>query len=353
MSSWGRAASGGEFERMKTLNIFEVIEKTTHRIEPFHSEFLAAALRISAEGDRSLFETVWRRAAPQAWFAPLEPEIVTEDLMDDGRRIDICIFDKSRNRVLGIEVKTTKASAKKGQLEDYLGGLAKRYKLCIDDENRLAISYLTPFNRERAREVADHLATVTIFEEFRKRHKNARHISWLDIADIPWDGNVLWQQHQTYVRQKISNNEQLENIMPRDRALDRFFAADAIKNFWIELPFIGNFDGKTGLVVDLGDHKDDYSRLVSAFELLIEDTEAVVREAKRQDRVSEGLTERFLGSEYGPSHRALFDLARRYDHVWLAGERDYGLRVAHKAHSGGVSLVRSKGERYLQIGQSR
>ncbi len=40
MSSRERTASGGKFEQMKALNIFEVIRKTTSRIEPFHSEFL-------------------------------------------------------------------------------------------------------------------------------------------------------------------------------------------------------------------------------------------------------------------------------------------------------------------------
>lgn len=331
---------------MKTLNIFEVIQKTTHRIEPFHSEFLAAALHVSAERNRSLFDTVWKLAAPQGWCAPLEPEIVTEDRMDDGKRIDICIFDRSRGRVLAIEVKTTKASAKKGQLEDYFGRLAKKYNLCIDDENRLAVSYLTPFNRERAR-------GVSIFEEFRTRHKNARHISWLDIADIPWDGNDLWQQHQIYIRREISNYHKLRKIMSRDRSFDRFFSEHAIDSFWIEFPYTRSIDGNKGLVVDLEDHKDECFRLVAAFEVLIKDTEFVAVQAKRQDRVSEGLRERFRGSEYGSIHRALFDLARRYDYVWVAGERDYGLRVAHKDHPGGVSLVRSKCERYLQVGQPR
>ncbi|MCY4318427.1 MAG: hypothetical protein OXE76_04390 [Alphaproteobacteria bacterium] len=345
---------------MKALNIFEVIRKTTSRIEPFHSEFLGEALRVSASGDRSLFDAVWRLAAPAGWDIPHSPRIETEEKAEEdrkdrtgGRRIDISIHDDKRGRLLGIEVKTTKASAKEGQLESYLDGLAKKCGYDKKDEDRIAITYLTPFNRGRAGEHAKSLPTVEIFDQFQQVHGNARHISWLDIADIAWDGNELWRQHRAYVHQEISNYEQLEKIMSRDRSFDIFFSEDAIEKFWSEFPYDGKKDAKTGLIVDLKEHKDDVSRLVRAFEFLINDTEYVAAGANKQNDVSETLMAPFLGSAYAPIHRAIFDLARRYAHVWLAGKEDYGLRVAHKDHSSGVSLVRSKGERYLQIGQSR
>ncbi len=157
---------------MKTVNIFRVIRNTTRRIEPFHSEFLAEALRISAEGNRSLFDAVWRLAAPEGWDIPVEPKIESEDMMEDGKRIDICIFDKPRGRLLGIEVKTTKASAKERQLEDYLEGLCKKYGYDSNDQDGIAIGYLTPFNRDRAGDAADFLPTVGIFEKFRQNHEN-------------------------------------------------------------------------------------------------------------------------------------------------------------------------------------
>ena len=220
---------------MKAFNIFEVIGETTRRIEPFHSEFLAEALRVSAQGNRSLFDAVWKLAAPKEWDAPLEPKIESEERLEDGKRIDICVLDKSRGRLLGIEVKTTKASAKKGQLEDYLQGLCKKYGYDKNDEDRVAIAYLTPFNRKRAGNVADSLATVGIFDEFTKIFVNACHISWLDIADIAWDGNELWRQHQAYVHQEIANYGRLQSFVLRNRSFDNFFSEGAIADFWATL----------------------------------------------------------------------------------------------------------------------
>ena len=208
---------------MKALNIFEVIGKTTSRIEPFHSEFLGEALRVSVSGDRSLFDAVWRLAAPADWDMPHSPRIETEEKAEKdkkdatgGQRIDISIHDDERRRLLGIEVKTTKASAKKGQLEGYLDGLSDKYGYDKKDEDRIAITYLTPFNRKRAGDAANSLPTV---EKFQQVHGNARHISWLDIAEIPWDGNELWRQHQAYIQQEIASYNKLRSVS-RNRALD-------------------------------------------------------------------------------------------------------------------------------------
>ena len=41
------------------MNIFETMEKTSRRIEPFHSQFPADALHASIGGDRSLFNQKW------------------------------------------------------------------------------------------------------------------------------------------------------------------------------------------------------------------------------------------------------------------------------------------------------
>ena len=55
------------------LNVFTTIHKATHRIEPFHSQFLADALDDSIRGDQSLFDAVWRLAAPSGWELPGRP----------------------------------------------------------------------------------------------------------------------------------------------------------------------------------------------------------------------------------------------------------------------------------------
>ena len=336
---------------MKTINIFRVIRETTRRIEPFHSEFLAEALRVSATGNRSLLEAVWKLAAPNEWDIPHVPKIESEKRFKDGKRIDICIFDELRGRVLGIEVKTTKASAEDGQLEAYLEGLRTEYDK--NDEDRLAIAYLTPFNRERAGHNADLLPTVKIFDEFSRKFRNVRHISWLDIADIAWDSNELWNQHRAYVHQEIANHEKLQSFVSRDRSFDKFFSERAVEGFWDALPIEGDKMPNIGVIIELDNFHHDSASLSRALEFLVMDEENVAEEAIKFDEFPEELQQRFLGSKYGDIHRAIFDLRTKHKHVWLSGKRDYGLRVAHLRHGGGVSLLRSRGEQCLLLGQPR
>ena len=276
-------------ERVKTINIFEAIRKTTSRIEPFHSEFLAEALRVSAAGNRSLFDAVWKLAAPKVWDIPHAPKIVSEKRFDDGKRIDICIFDDLCGRVLGIEVKTTKASAEDGQLEAYLEHLRKEY-----DEDRVAIAYLTPFNRERAGKNACLLPTVKIFDEFSSEFNNARHVSWLDIADIAWDSNELWNQHRAYVQQKIANHASLESYASRNRSFYDFFSETAVEEFMDALPIEGDQISRTGVIIDLDNFHNDPETLSRAFEFLIMDEERVDQGAEKNDEFPEEARQRFL-----------------------------------------------------------
>lgn len=338
---------------MRAINIFDVIGETTRRIEPFHSEFLAEALRVSATGNRSLFDAVWKLAAPDEWDIPHEPRIESEERLKDGKRIDICIFDESQGRLVGIEVKTTKASAETGQLEAYLEGLCTKYGYGKNDEDCVAIAYLTPFNRKRAGDNADSLPTVRIFDEFAKDFRNAVHISWLDIADIAWDGNELWKQHQAYVHQRIANYGNLRSFVSRDRSFDKFFSNEAVEGFWAALPSEGERTPGAGVMINLASAELDPARLVRALEILVMDEENVSAGSVRHDEFPEDLRQRFLDSEFGNVHRAIFDLPARHGHVWLAGRGDYGLRVAHRRHGSGVSLLRSKGEQCLLIGQPR
>ena len=324
------------------MNIFETIGRTTSRTEPFHSRFLADALRESMGGDRRLFDAVWRLTAPDGWEAPQEAKVCAELPAGDGRRIDIAIKCASpASRIVGIEVKTTDSSATVGQLEKYYDGLSKEHG------GQIAIAYLTPFNRQRAGDKADALPTIREFDEFRKIRTDARHVSWLDIAAIPWDGNELWRQHQAYVRSTIACDEKLRRSAVRDRSLDEFFGGDCVDNFWQELSQLGIEPASGGdTAIDLADHVEDADRLARAFEILVIEGDGVARGAVRKDNFGEDLRERYLES---PVHRALFGLSDRHSHVWLQGKQDYGLRVAHGRYTGGVSLVRSDGPGRLQI----
>ncbi len=287
-------------------------------------------------------------AGPEKWDIPLAPKIVSEKKFADGKRIDICIFDDLCGRVLGIEVKTTKASAEDGQLEAYLEHLRKEY-----DEDRVAIAYLTPFNRERAGKNACLLPTVRIFDKFSGEFSNARHVSWLDIADIAWDSNELWNQHRAYVQQKIANHASLVSYVSRNRSFYDFFSETAVEEFMYALPVEGDQIPSTGVTIDLDNFHNDPESLSRAFEFLIMDEDKVNQGAEKNDEFPEEARQRFLDSPYGDIHRAIFDLSTNNKHVWLSGIKDYGLRVAHRGHSSGVSLLRSKGEHCLVLGQPR
>ena len=198
------------------MNIFETIEKTSKRIEPFHSQFLADALQASIGGDRSLFNAVWRLAAPGQWDLPESAEISAEEVVPGEGRIDIAIrCDSPERRMMGIEVKTTDSSVEFGQLERYRNGL-----ISGNAGYAVAIAYLTPFNRKQAPDKANGLPTVKEFDDFQRKYPGARHISWLDIAAIPWNGNELWRQHQLYVYQRISSYEKLRRSTARDKSPD-------------------------------------------------------------------------------------------------------------------------------------
>lgn len=337
---------------MDTFNIFESIGKATHRPEPFHSQFLADALRASLNGDRSLFDAFWRLSTPDGWEPPNTAVVISEHAFDDRRRIDMCIVDTAgpKGRVLGVEVKTSSASASAGQLEAYHKGLTKLHK-----SSDIAIAYLTPFNRQRAGKVASILPTVKIFDNFSKACKNARHVSWLDVADIPWDCNDTWKQHQTYVREKISSSEKLKPATLSNKEFADFFGAEAAGCFWEELSLIRVYPSDIGAELNLGNLAEievDPVTMVRAFEILIRDGDGV-RARMKSDKFPDAEYQRFIESDCGAFHKALFDLSRRFENVWVEGKRNYALRIAHDQNSKGISLVTSKGTVILETGRPR
>ena len=327
------------------MNIFESIERSTRRIEPFHSQFLADALQESIEGDRSLFDAVWRLTTPDGWEAPEEPTVKAEAEVPGKRRIDILICDSVERRIVGIEVKTTDSSATSGQLKQYHDGLVEKF----GENCTVVVAYLTPFNRQWAPDKADALPTVKEFDEFLKTHPAARHVSWLDIAAIPWNGNELWRQHQLYVYQHISSSKELHLSTTRDRSLDEFFNGECVDAFWKALSELGveSVDGGANIQLAQFKHYPDFAnRLAQSFQVLIMEG---TTDRKKENEFSEEKRGRFLDSPHRKVHEALFALADRHSHVWVKGEKDYGIRVRHPSHSSGVSLVRSDGPERLKI----
>ena len=286
-----------------------------------------------------MFDGVWELVALPAWKVPNRAKVSAEEVVKGGR-IDICIRSEEPSpRLVGIEVKTVAASATDGQLERYRDGLKRKFP-----KFDIQIAYLTPFNREKAGEKADSLETVWVFDKFAKEFPNARHVSWLDVADIPWDGNVLWKHHQAYIRRDISSPKKLKGNTVRNRELADFFGNEATDHFWEELSVLEIYPDVNGATIDLAKFKDDlpsFARsLVNAIQILL-DSDKVSDNAQRSDKFKEELRQRFLQSPYRDVHEALFDLSGRLAHVWLAGKGDYGVRTAHKDHPGGVSLLTS------------
>ena len=329
------------------MNIFETIAKVSSQSERYHSQFLADALNesLSSKGDRSLFDGFWNLAAPH-WEVPRDARVSSEEDAGSGR-IDICIrCDDPIKRILGIEVKTVEASAQRGQLERYQEGLRVQ-----NPGYEISVSYLTPFNRERAGklagdDVAHSLSTVMVFKEFHETFPNSQHLSWLDVAALPWDGNDLWKQHQAYVLERISSKRILEKVIaPRQLAeifgtesSECFLGALSDLGFWLDIQ-----DDKINLSNVNTDLPSFAKDLANAFKILL-DSEHISKRSRRSDTFPDELRQRFLDSHYRVVHEALFGLSRCFSFVWVVGDKDYAIRIAHEDHKErGVSLVRSYG----------
>ena len=323
------------------MNIFSVIRRATHRTEPFHSIFLDEALRESLSDDRTLFDEFWNLAvaADQDWPCPDQPTVKAEDTI--GRmRVDLTIVDDEAMLCVGIEVKTHDASAREGQLSGYQAGLVQKYH-----GYRVRMAYLTPLNRERSGDQAEGLHSIAEFDGFASDHPEAVHLSWLDVADIEWPGGGdIWRQHQTYVTEVICK-QRFRNL----RGLDAFFGPEAVEDFFAAIPVSGTSaaDG----IIDLS-RVTDPAALADAFRILIE-TPSASKQSTRSDRFAAELRNAFLTSDQAAVHSGLFALAEQYPWVWLEGRQDYGLRVAHPDHSGGVSICTSDGTDRLRVGQPR
>ena len=325
-------------------NIFRVMRSVSSHVEPYHSAFLAAMLRSSLASDRRLFDAFWLMATP-AWQLPgSDVTIRTEDVIPTGR-VDLTLLEGDR-RVLGVEVKTREASTTPGQLARYRAGLETKYA-----GRDLAMAYLTPFNSARAGAVGPALPSAEEFGKFAKTFPDSRHLSWLDLAEVDWDGGELWEQHRAYVRSEIASPRQLEKWSAggRSRRLSDFFGPAAAEEFDGQLQAaVGDLDG---YMLDLaGVH--DPAAFAGAFRVLIK-SDAVAATQRRADAFDGASRERFLASATAAVHQAIFELAAEFPNVWIEGKVDYGLRVAHPDHGTGVSLLTSRGVDRVEIGRPR
>ena len=139
----------------------------------------------------------------------------------------------------------------------------------------------------------------------------------------------------------------------RGRGLYQFFGDKRVLAFWEALIDLGiEVDPDANIHIELDRFKDNLpsftKSLTAAFEILIRDP-GVARGGNRRDEFGEELRRPFLESPYRAVHEGLFRLAEQFRYVWVRGQRDYGVRVAHPKHQSGVSLVRSRESDLLVI----
>ena len=305
------------------MNIFQTIGRTTRRIEPFHSRFFADALRSSFEGDQDLFRGFWILAVDHPPEAPLPAslEIKAEEVVDTGR-VDIVIYDREVAQRVGIEIKTTEASSTKGQLARYQADLET-----LKPKSTVRMVYLTPFNKAYSRDRA--ARSIAEFEAFSPLHLEARHLSWIQVANINWaGGGDLWSQHQEYVRDVICDDRPSNK-----RQLDDLLEAQPVAEFWKELA--ASAPGHDGGQVEFSEIVDP-ERFINAFRILVESSEPGDSRT-RKNKLTPRLRTEYEGSRYGHIHAGLFALTEvRW--AWVDGKQRYGLRVPHAKHPSGVSL---------------
>lgn len=320
------------------MNIFEVIDSTTSRIEPFHSRFLAEALDTSFNGDRSLFDTFWSIAtgSDPGWSVPSNVEITAEYVLDTGR-VDIVIVDPESSRCLGIEIKTSEASTTEGQLDKYLASLIDLRKF-----SEIKMVYLTPFSVSNS---DGHItSSISEFDSFVTEHPGSVHLSWLDVAGIDWSGGgELWQQHCEYVRNAICVQRSSSQ-----RGLDEFFSPLELTRFWNTLSRAGGPDGAGEFSLD---SIVDDQEFISAIRVLV-DSPRNNKSIDHSNRINDETSTRLLNSNHSDLHRAFMELGDQYPWVWVEGKKNYGLRVARSGISGGLSVCTFE-ENKARVGQRR
>ena len=328
---------------MSALNIFCIIRQVSSRIEPYCSQFFADALSSSFEKDRTLFEKVWTLSSPPDWKPPTEARIVVEEILEGNKRIDIAIFDEALSRILGIEVKTTDESVEPEQLETYYRLLQRQYP-----SKEVAVVFVTPFNEGSVKDISKNSFEAVRLPSVREYHElcraicpdRAAHVSWRQIANIDWAGDPLWKQFVWFVQNQIASNDILEEYLRNDLSLARFFSDGAVEEFKIAMRGLTRSDGSVRLET-LASDPGALQSFLKALTTLIEDEQRVDLRKSRQDRfVADGIA-KLIESEYGRVHGEVFKLSSEYCHVWIEGKNDYGLRVTHKNHPGGVSILTS------------
>jgi len=312
------------------VNIFEIHRRTTSRIEPFHTAYLASCLKDSQE----LLGKFWALATSENpdWPVPsTHARVVEEDILDDGKRVDIVVSDSSSGRLIAVEAKTTDSSVKPGQLDDYLTRLKAKYP-----GHKIWITYLTPFNTNNKPKGSRGQEAIKEFQRFNRDYAPSSHLSWVEVAGLVWQGNdSVWSQHVEYIRETIC-------IEPPRKvgwgSLDQDLGWEIMRDFWNEI-------GKTGFQADNGvltlKPDNNPEALAGALKLLLS-SEKVRSKSKGRRTVAEGVTYEIVKSTYGQFHQQVFQLLDEYTFLGIRGKKGYGLTLPVQGVHRVVSICTSK-----------
>jgi hypothetical protein len=312
------------------MNIFEIHRRTTSRIEPFHTAYLASCLKESQE----LLGKFWALATAENpnWPVPsTHARVVEEDTLDDGKRVDIVVIDSSSDLLIAVEAKTTDSSVKPGQLDAYLTRLKTKYP-----GNNIWMTYLTPFNTKNKPEGARGQEAIKEFRRFNRDYAPSSHLSWEEVAGLVWQGNdSVWSQHSKYIIETICKQPELKVGWG---SLDQDLGWEIMRDFWHEI-------GKTGFHADNGvltlKPDNDPEALTRALKLLLS-SEKVKNKSKGKRTVAEGVKSALANSTYGQFHQQVFQLLDEYPFLGIRGKKGYGLTLPVQGVHPVVSICTSK-----------
>ena len=298
------------------MNIFEVHRRTTSRIEPLHTYYLASCLRERPE----LLGQFWALATIEnrvGWPAPsANTRVVEEDVLGDGKRVDIVLSDSLSHYLIAVEAKTSDSSVKSGQLDDYLTLLETKYP-----GYRIWMTYLTPFSARNKPKGSRGQEAINEFQRFNKDHLHSSHLSWEEIAKLPYQGiSEVWHQHAEYIAKTICKPPSMTVGWGK---LDDDLGWEILRDFWDQISAAG-YESHNGIITLKTD--DDPVALVNALKLLIS-SEKVRNISRGSRKVSENVKVELTHSAFGKFHQKIFELLDEYPFIGIRGSVGYGLTL--------------------------
>lgn len=312
------------------MNIFEIHRRTTSRIEPFHTAYLASCLTESQE----LLSKFWvlATAGNENWPVPSKHvRVVEEDILDDGKRVDIVIRASSPNILIAVEAKTSDSSVKQGQLDDYLTRLKAKYP-----GHKIWMTYLTPFNTNNKPKGSRGHEAIKEFQSFNEGYAPSSHLSWEEVAGLGWQGNDdVWSQHTEYIRETICKPP---TLIVGWGNLDQDLGWEIMRDFWHEIDKTG-FHADKGVLTLKPDN--DPEALADALKLLLS-SEKVRSKSIGRRTVAEEVKSELVKSTYGKFHQQVFQLLDEYPFLGIRGKKGYGLTLPVQGIHRVVSICTAK-----------